>query len=122
MSGPAAEDVPDPAEDAARLDAVRAETRSELGLLHERVNALLAAEAFLTIAYVAAMSDGAPWGRSFAAVGAPHAAGRPGAEADQERRQEREAEGGMDARAVRHGGMPFGPEGDVGHGNSDMRS
>lgn len=64
-------DVPDPAADAARLAAVREETRSELGLLHDRVNALLAAEAFLTIAYTAAMSDGAPWGRVFAAVGAP---------------------------------------------------
>ena len=37
---------------------MRVETRSELGLLHERVNALLAAEAFLTIAYTAAMSSG----------------------------------------------------------------
>jgi hypothetical protein len=57
--------------DAERLAAVREETRSELGLLHDRVNALLAAEAFLTIAYTAAMSNGAAWGRSFAAVGAP---------------------------------------------------
>ena len=59
MSVPA----PDPAADAARLAAVREETRDELGLLHERVNALLGAEAFLTIAYTAAMSNGAPWGR-----------------------------------------------------------
>jgi hypothetical protein len=64
-------DVPDPVADAARLSAVRAETRSELGLLHDRVNALLAAEAFLTIAYTAAMSNGAAWGRAFATVGAP---------------------------------------------------
>ena len=71
MSTPAPDQVPDHAADAARLAAVRAETRSELGLLHERVNALLAAEAFLTIAYVAAMSNGASWGRPFAAVGAP---------------------------------------------------
>jgi hypothetical protein len=63
--------APDPAADAARLAAVREETRTELGLLHERVNALLAAEAFLTIAYTAAMSNGAAWGRAFAAVGAP---------------------------------------------------
>lgn len=67
MSAP----VPDPAEDAARLAAVREETRSELGLLHDRVNALLAAEAFLTIAYTAAMSNGASWGRPFASVAAP---------------------------------------------------
>jgi len=41
-------------DDAERLVFVRAELRFELGLLHERVNALLTAEAFLTIAYVAA--------------------------------------------------------------------
>ena len=63
--------VPAPEGDAGRLAAVREETRSELGLLHERVNALLAAEAFLTIAYTAAMSNGAPWGRTFAVVAAP---------------------------------------------------
>ena len=57
--------------DQARLVAVRDEIRFELGLLHDRVNALLAAEAFLTIAYTAAMSDGAPWGKHFAAVAAP---------------------------------------------------
>lgn len=57
--------------DEARLAAVRDETRFELGLLHERVNALLAAEAFLTIAYTAAMSNGAAWGRQFAASAAP---------------------------------------------------
>lgn len=62
---------PDPGADAARLAAVRDETRSELGLLHDRVNALLAAEAFLTIAYTAAMSNGTAWGPTFAAVGAP---------------------------------------------------
>lgn len=57
--------------DAEHLAQVREETRTELGLLHERVNALLAAEAFLTIAYTAAMSNGAAWGRSFALVAAP---------------------------------------------------
>ena len=35
------------------------------------MNALLTAEAFLTIAYTAAMSNGAAWGRSFATVAAP---------------------------------------------------
>lgn len=55
----------------ARLVTVRDEIRFELGLLHERVNALLAAEAFLTIAYTAAMSNGAAWGRPFATVAAP---------------------------------------------------
>lgn len=57
--------------DEARLEAVRDAIRFELGLLHERVNALLTAEAFLTIAYTAAMSNGAVWGRQFAAVAAP---------------------------------------------------
>ena len=57
--------------DLERLVLVRDETRFELGLLHDRVNALLAAEAFLTIAYTAAMSNGAAWGASFAAVAAP---------------------------------------------------
>ena len=62
---------PDPAADAEHLSLVREETRNELGLLHDRVNALLAAEAFLTIAYTAAMSNGADWGRAFAVVAAP---------------------------------------------------
>ncbi|MGI3779269.1 MAG: hypothetical protein ACRYG2_00690 [Janthinobacterium lividum] len=61
----------DPAADAERLALVREETRFEIGLLHDRVNALLAAEAFLTIAFTGAMSNGAAWGRSFAAVAAP---------------------------------------------------
>ena len=58
-------------DDTERLVFVRAELRFELTLLHDRVNALLTAEAFLTIAYTAAMSNGAPWGRSFAAVVGP---------------------------------------------------
>ncbi len=61
--------------DEARLIAVRDETRFELGLLHDRVNALLAAEAFLTIAYTAAMSNGTDWARQFAAVAGPALAG-----------------------------------------------
>jgi len=63
--------APDPVADARRLAVVRDETRFEIGLLHDRVNALLAAEAFLTIAYTAAMSNGADWGRTFAVVAAP---------------------------------------------------
>jgi hypothetical protein len=58
-------------DDASRLALARDETRFELGLLHERVNALLAAEAFLCIAYTAAMSNGASWGEAFARVAAP---------------------------------------------------
>jgi hypothetical protein len=58
----------DRSDDEARLLAVRDETRFELGLLHDRVNALLAAEAFLTIAYVGAMSNGTDWGKPFAEV------------------------------------------------------
>lgn len=61
----------DPSDDEARLGAVREEIRFELRLLHDRVNALLAAEAFLTIAYTAAMSNGAAWGRQFAAIAGP---------------------------------------------------
>lgn len=55
----------------ARLTFIRDETRFELGLLHERVNALVGAEAFLTIAFTAAMSNGTPWGARFAAVVSP---------------------------------------------------
>ena len=62
---------PDETFDADRLALVRAEIRFEIDLLHQRVNALLAAEAFLTIAYTAAMSNGARWGLSFATVAAP---------------------------------------------------
>lgn len=67
------EAVPDPDDDsdAGRLALVRAEIRFELDLLHQRTNALLAAEAFLTIAYTAAMSNGTPWGLPFARVAAP---------------------------------------------------
>lgn len=54
-----------------RLAFIRAELRFELGLLHDRVNALVAAEAFLTIAYTAAMSNGARWGAVFSAVVSP---------------------------------------------------
>lgn len=70
-SGDGATGEPDPIDDEARLVAIRDEIRFELGLLHGRVNALLAAEAFLTIAYTAAMSNGAAWGRQFAAIAAP---------------------------------------------------
>lgn len=58
-------------DDAERLASIRSELRFELGLLHDRVNALLAAEAFLTIAYTAAMSNAAPWGTTFSAVVSP---------------------------------------------------
>lgn len=56
---------------ADRLAFIRSELRFELGLLHDRVNALVAAEAFLTIAYTAAMSNGSAWGPRFSAVVAP---------------------------------------------------
>ena len=59
----------DPA--AQQLALIRAEVQFELGLLHERVNALLAAEAFLTIAYTAAMSNGTPWGSRFSLIVSP---------------------------------------------------
>lgn len=59
---------PDPAE---RLAFIRAQLRFEIGLLHDRVNALVGAEAFLTISYTAAMSNGARWGAAFSAIVAP---------------------------------------------------
>jgi hypothetical protein len=62
------EGSPDPAE---RLAFIRGELRFELGLLHDRVNALVAAEAFLTIAYTTAMSNGARWGAVFSAIVSP---------------------------------------------------
>ena len=55
----------------ADLAFMRQETRFEIGLLHDRVNALVTAEAFLTIAYTAAMANSAAWGASFSAVAAP---------------------------------------------------
>ena len=63
----------DPSVDAARrLAFIREEVRFEIGLLHTRVNALISAEAFLTIAYAAAMANANPrWGAAFAAIVAP---------------------------------------------------
>ena len=53
-----------PAPDAARqVETILTETGFEIRLLHERVNALLSAEAFLTIAYTAAMSAQGTWAR-----------------------------------------------------------
>lgn len=54
-----------------QLAFIRDETRFEIGLLHERVNTLVAAEAFLTIAYTTAMGNTASWGVTFSAVVAP---------------------------------------------------
>lgn len=56
-----------PTDPAVILAGIREETRFELQLLHERVNTLLAAEAFLTIAYTATMNSKGTW----AAVVAP---------------------------------------------------
>ena len=64
-------DPPTRSEAHERLTLIRAELRFELGLLHERVNALVAAEAFLTIAYTTAMSNGARWGAVFSTIVAP---------------------------------------------------
>lgn len=44
-------------DDAERLVFIREETRFEVGLLHDRINALISAEAFLTIAYTMAMTS-----------------------------------------------------------------
>lgn len=56
---------------AQQLAFIRDETRFEIGLLHDRVNALVGAEAFLTIAFTAAMSNGAPWGVRFSLLVSP---------------------------------------------------
>lgn len=50
-----------PVDPAAQLAGIREETRFELQLLHERVNTLLAAEAFLTIAYTTTMNSQGGW-------------------------------------------------------------
>lgn len=63
---------PDDADIATQqLMLLREEAQFEIKLLHDRVNALLAAEAFLTIAYTAAMSNGTHWGAMFSMVVAP---------------------------------------------------
>ncbi|NAZ86357.1 hypothetical protein [Kineococcus indalonis] len=62
--GPAA---PEPAPQE-QVETILAEVGSEIRWLHERVNALLAAEAFLTIAFTAAMSSDGAWARVVAPV------------------------------------------------------
>ena len=53
------------------LAFIRDQTRFELGLLHDRVNALVAAESFLAIAFTTAMGNATAWGVSFARVVSP---------------------------------------------------
>jgi hypothetical protein len=68
MTGPA--EVSDA--DFRQLSFIREETRFEIVLLHERVNALIGAEAFLTIAFTAAMSNANPhWGTTFSVLVSP---------------------------------------------------
>jgi hypothetical protein len=51
---------------AGRFIFLREETRFEIGLLHDRINALISAEAFLTIAFTMAMSNSNDrWGQTF---------------------------------------------------------
>ena len=51
---------------------LREETRFEINLLHDRVNALIGAEAFLTIAFTSAMANTHPrWGSTFSVVVGP---------------------------------------------------
>ena len=55
-----------------RLEFIREETRFEIGLLHDRINALISAEAFLTISFTMAMNNTtAEWGPTFSAFVAP---------------------------------------------------
>jgi hypothetical protein len=61
-----------PVDIVQRLVFIREETRFEIGLLHDRVNALISAEAFLTIAYTMAMSNASlRWGVLFSTLVAP---------------------------------------------------
>jgi hypothetical protein len=61
-----------PEDYARRLAFIREETRFEVGLLHDRINALISAEAFLTIAFTMAMSNtNARWGITFSVLVAP---------------------------------------------------
>ena len=55
-----------------RLEFIREETRFEIGLLHDRINALISAEAFLTISFTMAMnSTSTGWGPTLSTVVAP---------------------------------------------------
>ena len=59
-------------DDVRRLAFLREETRFEIGLLHDRINALISAEAFLTISFTMAMGGtNARWGPAFATIVAP---------------------------------------------------
>ncbi|WP_424950425.1 hypothetical protein [Deinococcus sp.] len=58
--------------ESRQLMFIREETRFEIVLLHERVNALIGAEAFLTIAFTAALSNtNAHWGMTFSLIVPP---------------------------------------------------
>ena len=61
-----------PVDYVRRLTFIREETRFEIGLLHDRINALISAEAFLTIAFTMAMSNSNPlWGATFSELVPP---------------------------------------------------
>jgi len=61
-----------PIDAVRRLAFIREETRFEIGLLHDRINALISAEAFLTIAFTMAMSNtNAHWGSTFSTLVPP---------------------------------------------------
>ena len=61
-----------PVDYVRRLAFIREETRFEIGLLHDRINALISAEAFLTIAFTMAMSNSnAHWGATFSTLVPP---------------------------------------------------
>jgi len=59
-------------DEVRRLAFMREETRFEIGLIHDRINALISAEAFLTIAFTMAMSNAnVQWGSMFSTLVAP---------------------------------------------------
>jgi hypothetical protein len=61
-----------PIDAATRFVFIREETRFEIGLLHDRANALISAEAFLMISFTMAMGNTNPrWGTSFTGVVPP---------------------------------------------------
>ena len=66
-------DTPDVlGDDIRRFVFIREETRFEIGLLHARINALISAEAFLTIAFTMAIStSNARWGATLSTVVPP---------------------------------------------------
>ena len=66
------DDSEPPVDIARRFIFLREETRFEIGLLHDRINALISAQAFLTIAFTMALSNSNDrWGETFTRIVPP---------------------------------------------------